>query len=158
MTADQTPEVPEGLMVVAAPPGASETVTEERLPFALPQLEGEETYVLWANRPKNMLLMYVADKLHDAAQTDNPAVTLDAYRHFANVCLEPESRTHLWARLGDPDDFLDEPHLKAMTEQIMERWVPGRPTGPRSGSGALQRGTGRPSTGRKRSSGKTRKG
>lgn len=108
--------------------------------------------VMWATRPKNMLLMVLGAAV-SAAEGD-PEQKLPLYRQFLRVAVEDSDL--IWDRLGDPTDDLDEPHMDALIRTFMSRWMPGRPTGPLSGPPSLQRGTGRPSTERSRSTARTR--
>jgi hypothetical protein len=155
MTVEQTPEVPDNLMVIN--PGPAEVPLEspgERTPFALPQPDGDEMTVLYAIRPKSMTLAAIGERTSAALASEDPVVILNAHRYFIHVALDPASADVIWNRLNDADDFLDTPHIAAMVETLMTKWVGGaRPTVKGSGSSRLQRGTGRPSTGQRRSKG-----
>lgn len=173
-------QAPEGLIAIEAPKVTKIAGEQagERTPFTLPpccttdcthtgedtdeadedgQLDAEtRNRILWATRPKNMLLMYLSARVSAAASGDYDS-KLNLYRTFLDSALDAGDGDLIWTRLGDPTDELDEPHMDALISTFMGRWLPGRPTGPLSGQAPLQRGTGRPSTGRARSTARTRK-
>lgn len=155
MTTEPTPEAQVApLAITTGPVEVPQEAPGTRTAFTLP---GDDEMILWAVKPKTVLLLHVSEFLAAAeARPDDGNIAMEAYRTFINRCLDPASADLLWGRLNDNDDTLDAPDLAAMVSTFMERWS-GRPTGPLSGRSPLQRGTGRASTGRKPSKGKTRK-
>lgn len=174
MTANPVPdETPEGLITIEAPKPTATVgpVAGDRTPFQLTpcctnpeactHTDGDPSAevrngVLWAIRPKNMLLMLVAGRVEEGKQSTDLAPKMPGYRTFLDACVEAETNDIIWARLGDPTDALDEPDMDALLSTFLTKWVPGRPTQPSAGSASLPRGTGRPTTGRSRSTAKTR--
>jgi len=149
-----TPVIPDNVVEIEADdaPETTDTVGD-RIPFTMP---GQDDVVLWAVRPKNMLLMLTGQRVEEAAASGDFADKMNAYRTFLDAAVDPESRDVIWVRLGDPTDDLDDRHMDALIATFLGRWF-ARPTGSQRASATLPRTTGRPSTGRSRSKGKTRK-
>lgn len=160
MTAEPnpTPEVPADTLVITAP-SAPTVVTGERTPFQLPPSGHDDDTaheVLWAVRPKSILLMHISERLNSALEhPDDQDTLLNALRQFVNGCLDPDTQDRIWDRLGDPTDALDLPHIDALRVALFGRWMPSRPTGPRSGASRLPRTSGKRSTGQRPSKAST---
>jgi hypothetical protein len=121
--------------------------SQDRIPFAL----GDDDTVMYAVRPKVVILMDVAASLADSENVFGQA---RAVNEFIDKILDDDSRLYLRERFDDPDDDmdLDNDDLISAMEYVVGRWY-GRPTGSRPGSPEPRSRSGKRSTAKRRSRG-----
>lgn len=126
--------------------------TNDLIPFQLQAkgADGELTThpdVLTGQRPKMAIMLQVLAALGDEANPMRQALALDG---LLDKVLTDESVTMVRKRLQDPKDDLDVLAMVPILKALVGRWY-GGPTGKPSTSPRSQRGSGRRTTARARS-------
>ena len=113
-----------------------------RTPF---QFDGDDR-IMWATRPKTILLMEVSAQLDAMDYTSADARLYAEIEKFLTLTMDEDDRQHIWTRLLDPDDTLDSSHVLDLTTQLQVLWF-ARPTRKAKAGAISPRPGGRSSTG-----------
>lgn len=129
----RTRKAPQDRQAKAAPATAAPTsriidIEDEEEPITV-NLIGQQ-YI--AHRPKSMLAIRLGERINSAKiDMENMGALADSMKEFMVLMFGTATADDIMARLEDPDDRLDLPHIQRLVNRMVEVTTGRPPTSPR---------------------------